>query len=386
VTDADAKQFYEANKARFGTPEKRQLEQIVFPNAEEAAAAAARMEKQEVTFAALATERGLTEKDIDLGLIAKSAMIDQAVANAAFALADGATSAPVAGRFGVTLVHVSKIEPEQIKSFEEMSAEIKQALAVDRAKSEMSARHNKIEDERAGGLKLTEIAPKVGLTARTVEIDRTGKDPKGQPVSGLPAGTEVATNAFSSDVGIENEPLQVAGGGYVWFDVVAVKPARDRTPDEVKVEVEQRWRDAQVGELVKAKAAALVEKVKGGASLADAAAADGLPVKTTFGLKRAGSPGGLAPSVIQAVFRAQKGATVSAEGANPTEWVVFHLTDITVPAFTADTPEAKRTEDTMRRALSEDLLSQYVLRLQSDIGATINMDALRRVNSPGDQN
>jgi hypothetical protein len=57
-----------------------------------------------------------------------------------------------------------------------------------------------------------------------------------------------------------------------------------------------------------------------------------------------------------------------------------------VPAFNADAPEAKRTEETMRRALSEDLLSQYVLRLQSDIGATINMDALRRVNSPGDQN
>jgi peptidyl-prolyl cis-trans isomerase D len=387
VSDADAKQFYDANKARFGTPEKRQLEQIVFPNAEEAAAAVARLEKQEVTFAALAKERGLTEKDIDLGLITKAAMIDQAVATAAFALADGATSAPVQGRFGVTLVHVSKIEPEQIKSFEEMSAEIKQALAVDRAKAEISARHNKIEDERAAGLKLTEIAPKLGLTARTVEIDRTSKDPSGQPVTGLPAGADVATNAFSSDVGVENEPLPIAGGGYVWFDVTAVKPARDRTLDEVKAQVEQRWRDVQIGEQAKAKAAALVEKIKGGASLADAAAADGLAVKTTFGLKRAGNPANtVAPSVVQAVFRAKKGETGSAVGANPTEWIVFHLTDITVPAFNADAPEAKRTEETMRRALTEDLLSQYVLRLQSDIGATINMDALRRVNSPGDQN
>jgi peptidyl-prolyl cis-trans isomerase D len=235
-------------------------------------------------------------------------------------------------------------------------------------------------------MNLTEIYPKLGLTARTVEIDRTAKDPKGQPVSGLPAGVEIASNAFSSDVGVENEPLQVPGGGYLWFEVVSVKPARDRTLDEVKAEVEQRWRDAQVGELVKQKAAALIEKIKGGASLADAAKADGLAVKTTFGLKRAGSAGGLAPSVVQAVFRAQKGTTGSAEGANPTEWVVFHLTDITVPPAVADTPEAKRVEDTMKRALTEDLLSQYVLRLQSDIGATINMDALRRVNAPGDQN
>ena len=33
----------------------------------------------------------------------------------------------------------------------------------------------------------------------------------------------------------------------------------------------------------------------------------------------------------------------------------------------------------MRRQLSEDLIAQYVQRLQTDLGATINQDALRRV-------
>jgi hypothetical protein len=39
----------------------------------------------------------------------------------------------------------------------------------------------------------------------------------------------------------------------------------------------------------------------------------------------------------------------------------------------------------MRRALTEDLLGQYVLRLQTDFGATINLNALRSVSSSGDQ-
>jgi peptidyl-prolyl cis-trans isomerase D len=67
---------------------------------------------------------------------------------------------------------------------------------------------------------------------------------------------------------------------------------------------------------------------------------------------------------------------------------VFHLTDITAPTFDAATPEGKRIEDTTRRALTEDLLAQYVAQLQTDLGATINQDALRRVasGSNSDQN
>jgi peptidyl-prolyl cis-trans isomerase D len=385
VSDADAKQYYEANKGRFGTAEKRQVEQIPFPNAEEAAVAAERLQKSELTFAALATERGLTEKDIDLGLVTKTGLVDRPVADAAFALPEGGTSAPVQGQFGVRLVHVSKIEPEQIKTFDEMAPEIKQTIAVDRARAEISARHDKIEDERAAGSKLTEIATKLGLTARTIEVDQSGKDPAGQPVSGLPSGVNVVTNAFSSDVGVENEPLQIAGGGYVWFDVAGVTRSRERNLDEVRGTVEQRWRDDQVAERVKAKATALLDKIKTGTSFADAAAADGLPVRTTFGLKRAGN-NTLAPQVIDAVFRTPKDGTGNANGASPTEQVVFHLTDISVPAFNAVSLEAKRVEDAMRQSLTEDLLTQYVARLQSEFGANINMNALRTVSSPGDPN
>ena len=384
VSDADARKYYEANKGRYGSAEKRQVQQIPFPNAEEAAAAAARIQKSEITFAALATERGLTEKDIDLGLVTKSALIDGAIADAAFALAEGAVSAPVQGQFGTVLIHVSKIEPEQFKSFEEMAGEIKQTIAVDRARAEIAARHNKIEDERAGGAKLSEIAPKLGLTARTIEADRSGRDPAGQPIADLPAGVDVMANAFSSDVGVENEPLQIAGGGYLWFEVTGVTRSRERNLDEVRAQVEQRWRDDQVAERLKAKATALLDKVKTGTSFADAAAADGLTVSTTFGLKRAGNSTTLPLKVIQEVFRTAKDAAGSSEGASATEWIVFRVTDVAVPAFNAGSPDAKRVEDTMRRSLTEDLLGQYVMRLQTDIGATINLNALRSVNSPGD--
>ena len=93
----------------------------------------------------------MSEKDLDLGLVTKTGIIDRAVADAAFALKEGEVSAPIKGMFGTTLVKVVKIEPEQVKKFEEVAAEIKQTLATDRARSEIASRHDKIEDERGGG-------------------------------------------------------------------------------------------------------------------------------------------------------------------------------------------------------------------------------------------
>jgi len=91
--------------------------------------------------------------------------------------------------------------------------------------------------------------------------------------------------------------------------------------------------------------------------------------------------------VVSAVFATPKDGVGSAEGKEPTERIVYHVTDISVPAFDAASPEGKKISDTMRRAMTEDMLAQYVSRLQTDLGATINMDAVRRSVSGGsDQN
>ena len=87
------------------------------------------------------------------------------------------------------------------------------------------------------------------------------------------------------------------------------------------------------------------------------------------------------------MFATAKDAAGSAEGKDATERVVFQVTDITVPSFDAASSEGKRIEESMRRSLTEDLLAQYVARVQADIGVNINMDALRRVASgSSDQN
>ena len=383
VSDADARRYYDERRTRYGTPEKRKIEQIVFPNAEEAKSAADKLATG-VSFEALATELGKKPADIDLGLVDKSQLIDRAVADAAFALPEGGVSAPVKGRFGTALVHVVKIEPERIRPFAEVEGEIRHDLALERAKPAMQNLYDKVEDERASGLSLEEVGKKLKLNVRTLEaVDRSGRDPAGTPIPDLPAGVDVAGSAFSTDVGVENDPLQTAGGGYIWYDVVKTTPARDRTLEEVKDQVETRWRDDLIADRVDGKAVEMVDRLKVGTPFAEVAAAAGVKVETKSGIQRARAADPLSSRAVDAAFRTAKGAPGQAEGRNTTERDVFVVTEITVPAFDASGPQGQRYTERLRRQMTEELFEQYVRRLQNDLGTTVNQDAVNRIRGGG---
>jgi peptidyl-prolyl cis-trans isomerase D len=380
IPEADLKRAYEERKGRYTTPERRHILQIDFPNAEAASAAAERMTKG-TSFADIAKELGKSEKDIDLGTVDKSAVIDRAVADAAFALKEGEVSAPVQGRFGTVLVQVLKIEPEQVRSLEQVAGELKQELATARAKSEIFDVYNKVEDARAEGRPLAETAANLKLEARTVEVDRSGRDPAGAPVN-IPDAQRLLASAFTTDVGVERDPLQVQDG-YVWFDVVGITPSRERSLDEVKDQVEARWREQEITSRLEAKATAILDKLKAGTTLADIAAQDSLKLETLTGLKRGEASGPLSASAIAAVFRTAKDAPGKAEASEPGEQVVFRVTDIVVPSVDMASEDAKRTMETLNRGLSEALLAEYIAKLESEIGVSINQSALNQVIGGG---
>ena len=151
VTDDDARALYEKVKdARFGAPEKRKLQQIVFKTDAEADEALAKI-KAGTSFEDIAKARGLTDKDIDLGEVTRAAVFDKAVADAGFALAAGAVSDVVKGQFGPALIRVTEITPANLKPYDEVAAQLKQEIAVDRAASDALNIHDKIEDARVSG-------------------------------------------------------------------------------------------------------------------------------------------------------------------------------------------------------------------------------------------
>ncbi len=378
VSDEDAKKVFEQNRDRLGTPEKREVSQMVFPNEGEAQAARSRITSG-TSFDDIAKERNLNLTDVDLGLIAKSAIIDPAIADAAFALPTGEVSQPVKGPFGVALVKIGKIEPGTMPTFESVAAQMKKEIATERARAKVNEIQNKMEDERSGGANVVEASQKLGLTAVTIDaVDRSGRTPDGQPVANIPRGLDVVSQAFSSDVGVDNEPIQFAGG-YVWYDVLGITPSRERTLDEVRSQVEAKWREDQISTKLRAKATEMVQKVEQGGTLAAEAAAVGSKVETATGFRRDASLPGVPSAAVTAAFRTAKDGVGQTPGAGGSEWIVFRVTDVTVPPVDTASDELKKLKDTLQRGLTDEQVAQYVTKIESEIGTSINQAAFAQV-------
>jgi peptidyl-prolyl cis-trans isomerase D len=378
VSEEDARKIFELNRGKLGTPEKRQVSQIVFPNAEEAAAARGRLAGG-MSFEDLAKERGLSPADIDLGMVAKSGIIDPAIAEAAFSLPSGETSQPVPGRFGVALVKIGTIEPGAEPSYESVAANLKKDIATERARAKVSELYNKMEDERGGGAGVIEAAQKLGLTAVTIDaVDRSGRLLNGQPVTSIPRGLDVVSQAFNSNVGADNDPIQY-NGGYVWYDVLDVIASRERTLEEVKDQVEAKWRDDQITSRLRAKATEMVQKLEQGGKLADEAAAAGAKVETAKDVRRDASLPDLPVSAITAAFRTAKDAVGQSAGAGGSEWIVFRVTDISVPSLDLASDDIKKLKETLQRGLTDEQVAQYVSKIEQTIGTTINKAAFAQV-------
>ena len=309
----------------------------------------------------------------------KSAILDSAVADTAFSLPTGEVSQPVKGQFSVALVKVSAIQPGNRPTYENIAADLKKEIAAKRAVSEVASLRDKMEDERGGGASVADAAKKLSLTPVTLDaVDRSGRQPDGQPASNIPLGLDVVAQAFNSDVGVDNEPISYRGG-YVWYEVLGITPPRDRSLDEVKDQVAARWRADEIATRLRAKATDLVQKLNQGGKLAEEAAPLGLTVETATSFRRDATLPGVPTGVITAAFRTAKDSGGQTEAAGGSQWIVFRVTDVTVPAMDMESEEAKKLKDTLQRALNEEQSAQYVTRLEKDIGTTINEAALAQV-------
>lgn len=379
ISDADARKRYEEIKTtRFGAPERRAVRQMRFATVDEAKAASERI-KAGTSFEAVAAERNIAEKDLDMGRLTRREMIDAAVADAAFALEKDAISEPVNGQFGPVLVKVVDVEPENVRPFEEVAAEVKLELARAAAQNAIRDTYNKIEDQRASAKPLGEIAQGLGLAAQTFDgVDAQGRGKDGKPLSGLPEATQVLRRAFASDVGADNEPVPTPDNGYIWFEVTRVDPTRDRTLAEARDEALARFNEEEIARQVADKAAGLAAKAESGETLASIATGAGLAEpKNAAGLKRDAASGDVSRTAAVQLFNAPVGRVLTAPAANGRDRLVLKIIDASVPPFVTTTQDAGRMDESLRQQLSQDLMSNYVSRVQSDLGVRINQEAVR---------
>ena len=378
VSDAEARAFYARVKdTRFGTPEKRSVQQIIFPAGDQAEAAAAKI-KAGTPFEEVAKENGIDDATLNLGTLTRGEMLDEPTADAAFALPEGGVSEPVTGRFGIALVRVTKIEAGSLKPFEEVAGEVKLEVARDKARGEIQALHDAIDDLRAAGKSLADVAKEKNLSVVQVpSIDRNGRDKAGQPVAAPANLPALLTAFFRADVGSDNEAVGIPDGGYVWFEVTNIEGARERPLAEVRDEVLAEWRKAELSRLLADKARGLTERIDKGEAVSTIAAAENLKWETVPEIGRGKPTETLTSPVITRIFATPVGRGGSTAPNDETR-IVFKATGATVPPFVTTTQEASGAENQLRTLTTDDLLAEYLADVEKRVGVQIFRNNIRR--------
>jgi peptidyl-prolyl cis-trans isomerase D len=376
VNDADAKAAYEklaGKERRFGAPEKRDLQQILFPSEAEAAAADAEI-KAGASFDDIVKERGMKPEDADLGETTHDAIPDKAEADAIFALPEGGVSSVLHSQFGPVIARVKSVTPSTVKPYPEVADEIKKLVSASRAGDKIQAIRDKLEDARVSGKSLADAAKDAGLAAQTISaVDAEGNDAGGGPVN-LPDKAELLRAAFASDVGLDETPLQPKSGGLVWFVITKVDPAHDRTFEESKAEVEKAWRAEETDKALAAKTDDLLKQLKAGASLADVAKSAAAEAKSAVDVHR-DERTALPQSLTAAIFREPRDGSGSV--ATPEGRAVFKITADKTPPVDFVDPRVKMMAEGLDAATRNGVLEQYVDALRRSLGVSVHETALQ---------
>ncbi len=379
ITDDDARAEYTRQKTRFTSPEKRRVHQLTFDDAAAAEAAAKKLAAG-TSFADLVAERGAKLEDLDLGLLTKANYLDAKVADAAFALAKvGDVSPVVPGRFRNAVLQLAEVVPGAEKPYAEVADELKLDLAKRRAETEILARHDQIEDAIAGGGKLRDIAQRFGMTPIVVEkMAKDGTLTDGTTFAAIPDAAKLIGAVFESDVGVENETLDLGGKGFVWYAVTAVAPAHDRPLAEVRDRVLGAWKTEEIRKRLVEIAERITDRVKKGEDLVAVAKELGFEATTTTEFKRDDRPEGLSPAAVAAAFEGPEGHIASVAG-NGDARIVLQVASVTAPAYFGETEDARNVAERTAMTIQNTLLESWLAQVQKDVGVYTHQANVARV-------
>jgi len=371
IAEEDARAEYERRLSDFSQPERRKVRQMSFPSAEEASQAAAELAGGK-SFDDLMSERNLSNNDVALGTMARAAFLDEAIAEAVYSLGEGETSGAVDGRFSTVIVNVEEILPEATQPFEEVSEGIVKDLADEQAEREILDIIDEVEDARAGGALLDEVGERFSLNVETADaFDASGNGTDGTPAA-LPDADGLVAGAFESDIGIENDVLQLGNEGFLWYEVAEVTPSRDRTLDEVRQDVIDAWKRDELAKRLNETAADLLSKVESGTPFIALAAETGLEVKPAQGLTRNTPSGDLGRDAITAVFSGPVGTAATAPSADGNGRVVLRVTGSTIPTFDPAAPQIAALGNQVSQQIQDTLLGQFITDQETRAGVEIN--------------
>lgn len=372
--EGELQALYDARSSLYAQPERRDLYQTIYGDEAEAAAAKARLDAGELDFDALLAERDETRADTSLGDVTNGDLAE-ATAKAAFEATDEGVVGPIDTGFGFALIDVAAITPAETIPFEDARAELAIDLQREAAVDAAPGIAGEIDDLRAGGATLEEIASDLGLMlgqAKGVSADNRNDDLTGDPA--------FIADLFASEEGEERDLVENDDGGYFVLRLDGVTEAALRPLDAVRTEVTAHWRSTQLAASLRARAEALVERLNEGELLAVAADELGVDVQTEGPKTRAEGWVSITGELVETIFNTPMGgAGYSATPNAPGLVTIATVVGIEAAEEDADRLEALRAQ--LNQMTGSDALQLFLSAKQVEAGVNINTQLLESLLS-----
>ncbi|MCB1907457.1 MAG: SurA N-terminal domain-containing protein [Rhodocyclaceae bacterium] len=390
VDEAQVEAWYQEHQDRYRREEERSARHILIElpadaGEDEVAEATARAERilAEVqatggeNFAAVAAREsedpGSAGNGGDLGYFTRDAMVAP-FADAVFALKEGAISDVVRSDFGLHVIQLTGIRPEQVRPLDEVRETIRTELRQERAAREFAhaaeAFANTVYEQPDS---LAPAAEQFGLTVASSDwISRGGgtESPFDNP--------RLVGALFSSDSlerKLNTEAVDVGNGRLVSARVAAYEPEKTEAVDEVREEIVAELKLQAASEAAAKRGQELVTRLRAGETVE---LEFGEPTKITRG------SGELDPQVQRELFAMPASVALPAYGgalAGDKDFVVFRLEAVNTPPIADNDPRLAAVRSQYERMLAERDLQAFLAELRRKYKVEVNLAALQSVAS-----
>ena len=359
VDETALREAYDARAAQYRQPERRLVERLILPDMTAAQDAIDRISTGVATFEEIVAARGLSLDDTDMGDVTRDAL--GAAGDAVFALDEPGMTGPVETNLGPAIFRMNAILAARETPFEDARDELRDEVAMDRARRVLADNLDLYEDLLAGGATIPQLADETEMQSGQIDWRPDVQD-------GIAAYDEFRDAAQAIQPGDFAELTLLDDGGMFAIDLIEEIPAAPRPLDEIRTQVVRDWQTDEIQTRLLAQSESLRAEIESGTEI-DALGMDSLRFAD---LSRSDPVPDLPRAVLQQAFELDSGALGTVTDGARVYLVQLH-------AVTAPAPALDSTEQ-VRRALEAQITQSYTQDLFGYFGAALRNSMTIQLN------
>ena len=374
VSDEEINIFYEDNKYNYYEPEKRSYYLIPYFSNEDAIKALENYSSNG-DIEKILIDRNLNINDVDQGLITFDDGISESVSETAFNASLNQLSGPTESPFGPSLIYVNEIVSEKEIKIEEIKDQIIIDIQKDKAKDKVYSLYGEIEDLRAEGKTLEEIAEEKSLSIESFKnINDVGQRIDGSIIKN-PSLEELINLIFLNDVDEDLEPYEDIEGNLNFFRIDNINYSQQIPLNEAMENIKLSILENKSIENVKTKSKEIFDRLKEYNNNLDFISDENdLAIATSGILSRTSSNEIFTSNALSEIFKTEKGSSFIVNAAIGNSIVIGKVSNIDLLEKTEERMEA--INEINKSRLENDLIVSLAEEHQKELSSEIFLDRL----------